>query len=206
MDIVRKHSSTSNILRVMLRHSTTNQGLTGLTSASSGLIISTIADVESSATAHTVAASKVETIATLGTFETPTATKIRFKEVSSTNHPGLYEIQIDDARLAILNAKLLTVTLSGATNLLAKEVQIQLDPVPSINDVALPYGDIILDDSFDYSNGNLAGNTPPGVFRGMGQRGQQPPRKLNDDREQPNGHALIVDIDPRQQHRVTRHV
>src|SRR4051812_39123656 len=122
MQQIRKHSSTSNVLRATLRNSSTGQGLTGLSSASSGLIISTIADTEAAATAYTVAGSTIETISTLATFAAPTATKCRFKEVDATNHPGLYEFQFADARFAVSSAKSLKVTISGATSLLAKEI------------------------------------------------------------------------------------
>jgi hypothetical protein len=118
MLISYKRSQGSIVLRVKIRNSSvsTGAGLTGLTSASSGLIISTIADNEASATAYTVAGSTVETIATLGTFAAPTATKCRFKEVDATNHKGVYEIQIADARFAVSSAKSLLVSISGATN------------------------------------------------------------------------------------------
>jgi hypothetical protein len=126
MQILRKRASTSNILRLMLRDSSTGAGLTGLTNASSGLIISTIADVESSATAYTAGGSTIETISTLGTFAAPTATKCRFKEVDATNHPGLYELQFADARFAVSNARALRVSISGATGLLTRDLTVQL--------------------------------------------------------------------------------
>jgi len=113
-----KRGQGSVILRVKILNSsvTTGAGLTGLTSASAGLIISTIADNEATATAYTQAGSTIETIATLGTYAAPTATKCRFKEVDATNHPGVYEIQLADARLAVASAKSLLVSISGATN------------------------------------------------------------------------------------------
>ncbi len=119
---------TSVILRVKLLNSSvsTGAGLTGLTSASSGLIISTIADNEAAATAYTQAGSTIETITTLGTFAAPTATKCRFKEVDPTNHPGVYEIQIADARYAVSNARNLLVSISGATNLAQADCVVQL--------------------------------------------------------------------------------
>lgn len=114
-----KNGQTSVVFRVFLRDSsvTTGAGLTGLTSASSGLRIATIADNEASATAYTVAGSTIETISTLGTYAAPTATKCRFKEVDSTNHPGVYEIHLADARFAVAGAKSLLVSISGATSL-----------------------------------------------------------------------------------------
>ncbi len=126
MQIIRKNGATSNILRVKLRNATTGQGLTALTSASTGLIISTICDNEAAATTYTVAGSTIETISTLATYATPTATKCRFKLVDDTNHPGLYEIQLADARFAVSSAKVLRINISGATSLLDTEVVVQL--------------------------------------------------------------------------------
>lgn len=113
-----KRGQGSVILRVKIRNSSvsTGAGLTGLTFSSSGLIISTIADNEATATAYTAGGSTIETITTLGTYAAPTATKCRFKEVDSTNHKGVYEIQIADARFAVSSAKSLLVSISGATN------------------------------------------------------------------------------------------
>jgi hypothetical protein len=123
---IRKHSSTSNVIRFTLKNSTTGQGLTGLTSASSGLIISTICDNEATATTYTVAGSNVETITTLGTFAAPSSSKCRFKEVDATNHPGVYEFQFADARFSVASAKRLIVSVSGATSLLGADYEVQL--------------------------------------------------------------------------------
>lgn len=131
-----KRGQGSIVLRVKILNSSvsTGAGLTGLTSASSGLIISTIADNESTATAYTVAGSTIEGITTLGTYAAPTATKCRFKEVDATNHKGVYEIQIADARYAVSSAKSLLVSVSGATNAAETDVVIplrDLDPYVS---------------------------------------------------------------------------
>jgi hypothetical protein len=127
----------SVILRVKIPDSTatTGAGKTGLTSASSGLIISTIADNEAAATAYTVAATNVESISTLGTFAAPTAGKCRFKEVDATNHKGIYEIQIADARWAVSGAKSLIVSISGATGAAECDAHIpltSLDPYDAV--------------------------------------------------------------------------
>lgn len=116
------------MLRVKIRASNvaTGAGLTGLTNASTGLSISTIADNEAAATAYTVAGSTIETITTLGTFAAPTATKCRFKEVDSTKHPGIYEIQIADARFAVSAAKSLLISIIGASNAAECDVCIPL--------------------------------------------------------------------------------
>lgn len=135
MDEYRKFGSTSNIVRFALRHAITGQGLTGLTSGSSGLIISTIADAEASATTYTVGSSNVESITTLATFAAPTSGKCRFKEVDATNFKGLYEFQFADARFAVSNARALRISVTGATNLLDAHWRIglvQFDPFDSV--------------------------------------------------------------------------
>lgn len=126
-----KRGQGSIVLRVKILDSTatTGAGKTGLTSASAGLIISTIADNEATATAYTVTGSTIETITTLGTFAAPTATKCRFKEVDSTNHKGVYEIQIADARFAVSSAKSLLVSISGATGAAETDAVIPLTDI-----------------------------------------------------------------------------
>ena len=115
---------TSVVLRVKLLDSsvTTGAGLTGLAHDSAGLIIGTIAIDEATATAYTQAGATIETITTLGTYAAPTATKCRFKEVDATNHPGLYEIHIADARFATVDS--LVVSLSGAADLADADFEI----------------------------------------------------------------------------------
>lgn len=134
-----KNGITSVILRIKIMDSTstTGAGKTGLTSASSGLLISTIANNEATPTVYSVAGSTIETIATLGTFATPTATKCRFKEVDATNHPGLYEIQLDNARWAVSGARSLIVSVSGATGAAPVDAEIQLVAFDALDSVRL---------------------------------------------------------------------
>jgi hypothetical protein len=132
-----KRGQGSIVLRIKILNSSvsTGAGLTGLSSTSSGLIISTIADNEATATAYTVAASNVETVTTLGTFAAPSSGKCRFREVDATNHKGVYEIQLADARYAVSNAKSLLVSVLGATNAAETDVVIplrDLDPFSSV--------------------------------------------------------------------------
>lgn len=117
-NLLRVNGSTSNIIRVHIKDlSTPGAGKTGLAYNTSGLIIGTIANNEATATAYTVTESTIETITTLGTYAAPTATKCRFKEVDATNCPGLYEIQLANARFAVTGAKSLLVYLSGAADM-----------------------------------------------------------------------------------------
>jgi hypothetical protein len=146
-----KLGQTSVILRVKLRNSTSGSGagLTGLTNASSGLVIAAIADNEATTTAYTQAGSTIDTIATLGTYAAPTATHCRLKEVDATNHPGVYEIQFENSRLAVSSAKSLLVSISGATNLAQCDFLVplrQVDPysatsfITGVNSLAPPAG------------------------------------------------------------------
>lgn len=137
MLIAYRRGQGSIILRVKILDSSvaTGAGLAGLTSASSGLRISTIADNEASATAYTAGGSTIEGIATLGTFAAPTATKCRFGEVDATNHPGVYEIQLADARFAVSSARSLLVSISGATDAAETDAVIpltDLDPYDAV--------------------------------------------------------------------------
>ncbi len=140
MLISYKRGQSGVVIRVKILNSSvgTGAGLTGLTSASSGLIISTIADNEATATAYTVTGSTIESITTLGTFAAPTATKCRFKEVDATNHKGIYEIQIADARYAVSGAKSLLVSISGATNAAETDVVIPLVDLDPYSTTQIP--------------------------------------------------------------------
>lgn len=123
--MIKKHSSTSVILRVIIRD-TAGLPKTGLAHDTAGLIISTIANNEASAVAYTQAAGNIETITTLGTYAAPTASKARFKQVDATNHPGLYEIQLANARFSVASAKELIVSVHGAASTMSVDKEIQL--------------------------------------------------------------------------------
>ncbi len=126
MLISYKRGQGSVILRIKLLDSSvsTGAGKTGLTSSSSGLIVSTIADNESTATAYS--GSNLEGISTLGTYAAPTSGKCRFKEVDATNHKGVYEIQLADARFAVSSAKSLLVSVSGVSGMAETDAIIPL--------------------------------------------------------------------------------
>jgi hypothetical protein len=153
-----KNGLTGIILRVKILDSasTIGAGLTGLTHGSAGLVIGTIADNEAASTVYTAANSTIETIATLGTFAAPTATKCRFKEVDAVHHPGLYEIQIADARWAVASARSVIVTVLGAANAAQVDAEIQLDlkVIADLNDVSLS---AILGANIDSTGGSALG-------------------------------------------------
>ncbi len=121
----RTHSATSNLVRFSLKDYRTGYGITGITSGTSGLYISTICDNESSPTVYAYSGN-IEDISVLGTFSAPTAGKCRFKQVNSSYHPGLYEFQFDDSRFAYSNAKRMVISVKGAANLLDADYEMQL--------------------------------------------------------------------------------
>ena len=136
MKEIIKRGATSNILRVFLLDtaSTTGAGKTALTNTSTGLIISTIADNEATATTYTAAATNVETVTTLGTFAAPTAGKCRFREVDATNFPGVYEIHIADARYAVASSTqlLVSVQCTGVAPVIAEVQLIAVDLMDTV--------------------------------------------------------------------------
>jgi hypothetical protein len=120
-------AATGVVLRVRMRHATTGQGLTGLTYQSSGLVIAAIADNEASGEVYDVAGGNIENhTGTKGTWSAPTSGKCKFVEVSSANHPGLYEIHLSNSRFTVSDARQLAVSWKGATNLLEDGVDIDL--------------------------------------------------------------------------------
>ena len=121
-------SETSIVFRVKILNSsvTTGAGLEGLLFSSSGLIIGTIADNESGTTTYTEAAGNIETVVALGSYSPPTTNKCRFREVDATNHKGVYEIHLADARFAISSSKSLLVSIAGASNVAQTDVVIPL--------------------------------------------------------------------------------
>lgn len=122
-----KAGTTSKLIKVVIKNSslTTGAGLTGLTSASSGLIAYYIKEGDSSATAITLSAG------TLGTWSSG-----GFVEVDATHLPGVYEIGIPNA--AIASGQSVAIMLSGATNMVQTPIEIQLEAVN--NQDATAYG------------------------------------------------------------------
>jgi len=168
------NGSTGVIVRILLldSSSTTGGGKTGLTSASSGGIVSVIADNEATPTAYTVAAGNLETISTLGTYAAPTSGKCRFKEVDSTNHPGLYEIHLANARWAVSGAKSIIITVNGFSATVPANAEYQLSAVPATDasGAALPvasdwtttragYLDAAISSRSTYAGGDTSGTT-----------------------------------------------
>jgi hypothetical protein len=129
MKLIRKRGSTSNIIRIFLpdSSSTTGAGKTALDHTAAGLNISVIADNESSATTYTSAGSTIEAVTTIGTYSAPTATKCRFKKIDDTNLPGIYEIQLADARFAVSSSKSIQGMIT-ATGVVPTPFEIDLEP------------------------------------------------------------------------------
>lgn len=111
-----KAGTTSKLLRVFVQDST-GAGLTGLAYNAAGLKAAYIVEGQATATAVTLAT------ATVGTF-----TSGGFKEIDSTNLPGLYEFGVPNAALTGGNACVLM--LFGAANMVPVVCEIELDAIP----------------------------------------------------------------------------
>jgi len=123
-----ERSASSQITHVFLpdSSSTTGGGLTGLIHSSSGLKVNAIRPGESSVTTFTL-----ETITTIGTYQAPTSNAhCRFKEIDSTNLPGMYELHFhNDWYNDTSSRRSIVALVLGATNLAPTPLQIQLsDP------------------------------------------------------------------------------
>lgn len=123
------YSQGSYVLRFKLLDSsvTTGAGLTGLDHTSAGLIIATICDNEATTTRYRASSSELEAVVANGTYTAPTSGKARFKVVDATNHPGVYEVQLAAARFAVVGARYMIVSISGATNLAQCDAVISLE-------------------------------------------------------------------------------
>lgn len=153
--------ANSNIIRAKIIDTTDNQGLTGLAHDTASLRISTIANNEETAVSYTSAGSTIETVTTIGTYSAPTATKVRFRVVDATNHPGLYEFQLADARFSVADAKSLILSASGAANMQEMDCFIPLlDVNPDVN-VASVSGDTTAADNAElfFDGTGYAGGT-----------------------------------------------
>lgn len=111
--------TTSKTVKIFVQNSslTTGVGLTGLTSATSGLTAYYIREGAGSTTQI------VLTSATLGTF-----TSSGFILVDATNMPGVYELGIPNAAIAA-SAKSVIIYLQGAANMAPVVLEIELTAV-----------------------------------------------------------------------------
>jgi hypothetical protein len=111
-----KRDTTSKLLRIFVQDSSASDGsgLTGLTSASSGLVWWYIREGAAAEVQVTLAAG------TLGTWSSG-----GFIEIDATNLPGGYELGVPDAALAS-GTDSLFMMLSGASNMAPVPIEIQL--------------------------------------------------------------------------------
>ncbi len=126
---IRKFAATSNMVRVFIADSSssTGAGLTGAAYNSSGLVIDLIPDNASSGYHYKSAATAtIEDVTTVGTYQAPSASNCRFKEVDATNFPGLYEIHFLNGVFDDSGCKALIGRVAGVTNMAPTFFEIQL--------------------------------------------------------------------------------
>lgn len=115
-----KPDSTSVCIPLEVKHSSTGAGLTGLVYNSASLVCHYWRDSAASATAITLVDG------TVGTF-----TSGAFKEVSSSNMPGLYTLCLPNAALSS-GARTVAVECKGATNMKEAEATISLGAIADV--------------------------------------------------------------------------
>lgn len=117
------------IIRVFLQDSskTDGSGLAALTSASAGLAINVMRELDATPTLYSQGASTIEAVSVIGTYLAPTATKCRFIKIDDTNLPGWYEIQFAQALFGTGDAsRFISGMVFGATNLAPCPFEVQL--------------------------------------------------------------------------------
>ena len=123
-------AAANPIIRVFLQDSTSTAGAgkTGLTSASAGLNITVMRELNAAAAAkiYTSAGSKIDAVGTIGTYAAPTSTHCKFSEIDATNLPGLYEIQLEQATFGTGDASRFVIGMVTATGVAPCPFEIQL--------------------------------------------------------------------------------
>jgi hypothetical protein len=107
---------------------------TGIAYNTASLLIAVRGNTEAAGSTYT--GGNLEDITTLGTYAAPTASKVRFKEVSSTNHPGLYEIHLESGDYSLASTTEIMVTVSGVTDLKPESREWDLVDPPTVAEVA----------------------------------------------------------------------
>jgi hypothetical protein len=120
MKLKIKEGTTSKLVKLFIQDSsaTDGSGLTGLLYNSASLTAYYIPEGDASATQITLAT------ATVGTY-----TSGGFKEVDSTNMPGVYELGLPDAVVDATSEGSVIVMLKGAANMAPVLLEIELDKV-----------------------------------------------------------------------------
>jgi hypothetical protein len=152
MKLIRKPGATSQIFQVFIQDtsSTTGAGLTGLTNASGSLTAYYHRDTDTTATAISLVTM------TVGTF-----TSSGFKEIDSTNMPGVYQFCPPNAAMAA-GATSVIFFLKGATNMAPLPIEVDLQA-----QVDVSFINAVSTSSVTTINANI-GQTQPVNFTGTG--------------------------------------
>lgn len=125
----RFNGTVSEIITINCYDATTGAPKTsGLTNTTTGLVISTRADGEAAATAYSSAASQIDGITTLGTYQAPATGHCRFAVVDATLMPGVFEIQLSNSRWSIAGARWLDIVVQCPGVILAIAEKYDLGP------------------------------------------------------------------------------
>lgn len=122
-------ASNNPIIRVFIQDSskTDGSGLAALTSASSGLAINIMRELDAAPTLYSQGGGTIEAVSVIGTYAAPTATKCRFIKIDDTNLPGWYEIQFAQALFGAGDgSRFVSGMVFGATNAAPTPFEVQL--------------------------------------------------------------------------------
>jgi hypothetical protein len=121
-------------LMVKLSKVSDGTAYTGIAFNTASLLIAVRGNTEAAGSTYT--GGNLENITTLGTYAAPTAGKVRFKELSSTNHPGLYEIHLESGDYSLASTSEIMVTVSGVTDLKPESREWDLVDPPTVAEIA----------------------------------------------------------------------
>jgi len=112
-------AANNPIIRVFVQDSTstTGAGKTGLSSASTGLNITVMRELDAAAAAkiYTHAGGTTDAVSVIGTYLAPTSGHCKFSEIDSVNLPGVYEIQLEQATFNAADASRFVTGMVQAT-------------------------------------------------------------------------------------------
>lgn len=136
MKEIVERGATAQVVHVFLPDaaSAVGGGKVGLSAASAGLVVAVIRPGEASATVYRQADGTIEGVSVLGTYQPPTAGRVRLREVDATALPGWYELQLANALFdGSGGRRSLGGMVHGASGVVPTPFQIQLsDPLRGV--------------------------------------------------------------------------
>lgn len=135
--LTRVRGAVGNMIDLFVKDtsSTIGGGINSVAYNTTGLVIGVKRSLDSDYTEYTVAGGTIENITTIGTWSSPSAGKIRFKQIGTK--AGYYQIQFLDSWFAATDAsRYINGYVKGVTNMM--ETQFEIELVADDNQIAKP--------------------------------------------------------------------